>query len=97
MPDEMREVYNIDLKLTSNMATTLDKSLKAFEGFIQKANTSTRTLEKSITSMQTNLAKSYEGMFKGSRKEVEGLVMFSRSSIQSISASTSKIMKAAEK
>jgi hypothetical protein len=96
MPDQMREVYNIDLKLTSNMATTLDKSLKAFEGFIQKANTSTRTLEKSITSMQTNLAKSYEGMFKGSRKEVEGLVMFSRSSIQSISASTTKIMKAAE-
>ena len=93
MPEDiMRDAYEIELKLRSNWSSVLGKQSKQFEGFIQKANTATRTLEKSLTGMQTNLAKSYEGMFAGSQKKVQELVGFSNIALRGVSASTQKIM-----
>lgn len=92
----MRDVYEIALNLKSNWSAVLGKQSKQFEGFIQKANTATLKLEKSITGMHTNLAKSYEGMFAGSQKQVEKLVNFSNYALQNVSASTQKIFATVE-
>lgn len=98
MPEDiMQDTYEIKLKLKSDWAAALGKQSRQFESFIQKANTATRSLGKSITGMQTNLAKSYEGMFAGSQKQIRELVGFANFSIKGISASAGKIMSEVER
>lgn len=98
MPEDiMQDTYEIKLKLKSDWAAALGKQSRQFENFIQKANTATRSLGKSITGMQTNLAKSYEGMFAGSQKQIRELVGFANFSIKGISASAGKIMSEVER
>lgn len=92
----MHDSYEIELKLKSNWAKILDQQSKQFEGFIQKTTTATGRLEKSITGMQTNLAKTYEGMFVGSQKKVQELVNFSNYALQNVSASTQRMFNRIE-
>ena len=92
----MHDSYEIELRLKSNWANILDRQSKQFEGFIQKTTTATGRLEKSITGMQTNLAKTYEGMFVGSQKKVQELVNFSNYALQNVSASTQRMFSRIE-
>ena len=92
MATAQKEIYELELKLKANWADVLKKQTRQFENFIQKANDTTRTLEKSITGMQTNLSKSYEGMFSGSQSEIRKLVSFADHSLKTISTSTDRIM-----
>jgi len=96
MPDNMHDAYEIELKLKSNWSKILDQQSKQFEGFIQKTTTATGRLENSITGMQTNLAKTYEGMFVGSQKKVQELVNFSNYALQNVSASTQRMFSRIE-
>ena len=92
MPEEMRDAYEIELRLKSNWSAVLGKQSRQFENFVKKANRSTVSLEKSITSMHTNLSKTYEGMFKNSHKQMESMANFAKKALTDVSTSTIKIM-----
>lgn len=96
MPQDMQEVYEILINLKADWSKTLGKQTKLFDNFIRKANTSSRTLEKSIGGMQTTLIKTYEGMFDKSQKKLENFTQFANTSLKGISSSTQNLMRGIE-
>jgi hypothetical protein len=95
MAETMHDAYQLEMKLKSNWAAVLQKQTKQFDGFIKKANESTVSLEKSITTMHSNLSKGYEGMFAKGRKQMESMVDLSKRSLTDISTSAVKIFQQA--
>jgi hypothetical protein len=89
-------IQKIELKLEMDWSPQLASNTKKWEKFIDKAQTSTRGLGKSLTSMQQELMQASDNMFKGSQKHIEKLSAFANSSLQSVSKSASRILKTVE-
>ena len=91
------QIQKIVLELQTNFKKVLKDQIGAFDKFTKDTNTLSRQVGSSMNELARTTSKTFTAMYKGNKKEVQGLLAFTRDAMQGVRAESMRITALVDK